>query len=108
MNTREMLEFAAIAAGFYFDPTVKSEHGSIYGCFDDKAQEAYFWDPIANAADRYDLARRCSLVLDFEGCEVRYVVPGDPSQRAFRWEEGDERDEAYCVVRAAAEIGKRR
>jgi hypothetical protein len=62
MNTREMLEFAAIAAGFYFDPTVKSEHGGIYGCFDDKAQEAYFWDPIANAADRQEiiaeLARR--------------------------------------------------
>lgn len=115
MTDRELLELAAKAAGFQFDPTVTTSDDRLYGCFDtDKLQGLYVWAPLTYDDDAFRLQVRVGLHVhcDFE-CK------GHPSVEVFYFkkpgyecgivcESGSDHAAATrrAIVRAAAEIGK--
>lgn len=90
MNDREMLEWAAKAAGLNV--------GTDEGAYDDLK----WWNPLIDDGDRYLLLKKLEMAIDFEAKEVIYCIKDVLYSEAFR-EDGDD---ARAVLRAAAEIGR--
>lgn len=59
---------------------------------------------LTDDGDRYRLARRCGLILDFDACEVRFYVGEEVAPRTLKWTPCNDREEAEAIVRAAASI----
>lgn len=107
---RELLELAAKAAGVDVEYRDKSGfEGRI------NAPKAFYhrigvkeWNPLYDDGDRYRLARACKLELDFDGSVVKAWLHGDDGWHVhkFPFTAGNDTEEAYVVLRAAAEIGK--
>lgn len=105
MSDRELLELAAKAAGIEvvglaskyicqgvsdFALLVRNEQGG----------DSIF-DPLTDDGDRYRLARTCKMRIDFQ---EGLVFAG--YEIAFRFTPGNDKEEVYAIVRAAAEIGR--
>jgi hypothetical protein len=88
MTEREMLEMAAKAVGIPlgYDP-VSGTNST--------------WRPLTDHGDRYRLARDLGMCLDFY---LGYVRIDGKVMQSF--DPRNEVEEAYAIVRAAAEIGK--
>jgi hypothetical protein len=100
MTDRELLDAAANAAGY----AMHSNDDRAPGAYVVIDGEVHHWNPLVDDGDRYRLARKLKLILDFDGGEVRWypnfeyqnvVVP-----RALKF--SDNGGEAYAIVRAAA------
>ena len=113
MNTdRELLELAAKAAAIEYDPRRSKPHpvsGAFWGLWlvihgEPNEHTRRYWNPLADAGDRYRLARHLGLTIDFTECTV-WKRLSDHSLVQEYWG-GDCGDEAHAIVRAAAEIGK--
>lgn len=95
MNDREMLELAAKAAGYTL------AWSSVEGIPPRKADDMETWNPLTDDGDRYRLARKLGLRIDFEAKEILVWV--GESLHFIDFEDGDD---ARAVLRAAAEIGR--
>ena len=96
MSDRELLEWAARAEGSAdaFVEYVPERYPGREGIL---CRNRYIWNPIIDDGDRFRLARKLDMVIDFKNCVVNGV---------FEWTPGNAMEEAYAFVRAAAEIGK--
>jgi hypothetical protein len=98
MSDREMLEFAAKAAGVPLKPDFKER-------FDYYMADMLMWNPLTDDGDALRLAVKCKIDVvqfsllvraDVAGLpDVRELYNGDPLAATRR-----------AIVRAAAEIGK--
>ena len=97
MDDKQMLELAAKAAG-----------GTLEKVFDRHACEfVWNWNPLTDDGDRYRLAKKLNIDIDFSGCFVAYFCDSTNSDRIIGWGgDGNPVDDAHAVVFAAAEIGK--
>lgn len=78
MTDRELLEKAAKATGFQWNPTVQHEDGSLHGCFlDADYQEAWPWNPLTDDGNALRLAVKLRLVVEV-GAEATLVYRDDP------------------------------
>lgn len=100
MQDRELLELAAKAAGIGLVWSSEQESPRDAGCWN-------IWNPLRDDGDRYRLAKACGLCVNFanntvtafrDGAQIALFYFGHASYR--------DGDEGYCIVRAAAEIGK--
>ena len=111
MNDRELLEFAAKAAGY---PHTKwDEHGWFYVCGLEGdwlgPSDFELWNPLKDDGDALRLALQLDIVVwefsqyDRAMVEVRYGAA-----RGEYWGKGGDRfeDTRRVIVHAAAEIGK--
>jgi hypothetical protein len=107
MTDREMIELAARAAG---GREYKSEYMDAFGLYWSKEGEGAFvidengginWNPLTSDADRYRLAEKLKLRIDFS---IQIVTISD-SGVFVCWPE-DEPSAARAITRAAAEIGR--
>jgi hypothetical protein len=99
MTDKELLEAAAKAAGIRLHHwTPDNEFVSVNETTDD---DGPIWNPITSLADRYELARKCELTIDFESGEVnvRYALRSKVEQ--FRFTPSDDRSEAIAILQAA-------
>lgn len=113
-SDRELLELAAKAAGFDYNPTIFNDAG-LWGCFSTaRSQVTHQWNPLADDGDAMRLAVKLRINIehiqtmgraDF-GINCWPVGRGDCGVS----EDGDLSDYAAstrrAIVRAAAEIGK--
>ena len=108
MTDKELLELAAKAAGFELeDGRQLNPKYYFVRPFDfqgSKVDGWVRWNPLIDDGDRYRLAQKLGLAIDFTECSV-WKRLSDPSLIQEYWG-GDCGDEAHAVVRAAAEIGK--
>lgn len=97
-DQRELLELAAYAIGFQFNPTVTFDPFALYGCYKtDARQEEYRWSPLTNKADAFDLMVKLRL-LD---------LPDILFTENLALNEGNESEVVMlAITRAAAVIGK--
>jgi hypothetical protein len=105
MTDRELLELAAKAAGMWpgdfeldddMQPVLPDGKGFRL------AWGRGWWNPLTDDGDRYQLARTCGLIVDFDGCEVRWYVEGEEVPRRLSWFKDDLHGEALAITRAAA------
>jgi hypothetical protein len=95
---RKMIELAATAAGYEIARwTDNGDALLLVG-----VQKP--WNPLGDDGDRYRLAKKLGLCVDFTECTVWKSMP-DHSLIQEYWD-GDCGDEASAIVRAAAEIGR--
>ena len=108
MNDQELMESAAMAIGRLKPhgnanltrPNEELHHSNgVYWFW--PAGES--WNPLKDDGDRYRLAKKLGILIDFEECFVRY--PLDSGSHVIRWPE-EAKNDAYAVVQAAAEIWK--
>lgn len=94
---KDLLIAAAKAAGI--DGVFRvNGYRQIYGI--SKQMDDELWNPITNLSDRYDLARRCELAVDWKLSEVRgYTSEGWPTLHFFT--HNDDESEALAILRAA-------
>lgn len=95
MTQSEMLELAAQAAGIkvhWGASRLQLWHNNMHGTT---------WNPLTNLGDRYDLARRLGMWLDF-GIGNVYL---EQKKIVRRFTVGNEKEEALAIVSAAAELG---
>lgn len=106
MTDKELLEFASKAAGY--NQTKFDENGWFYVCvYEGNPLEWELWNPLTDDGERYRLAKKLNIDIDFSGCFVSYFCESTNSDRIIDWfGEGNPVDDAYAVVFAAAEIGK--
>jgi hypothetical protein len=96
---RKMIELAATAAGYEIARwTDNGDALLLVG-----VQEP--WNPLADDGDRYRLAKKLGLCIDFTECTVYALVHHSLIQKYWG---GDCGDEASAIVRAAAEIQKQK
>ena len=115
MTDRELLEKAAKAVGFQWNPTVQPEDGSLHGCFlDADYQEAWPWNPLLDDGDALWLVVKLGIDLMF-GLQMQDGVacmtamfPLADDWDAVSEPTNDNLQAATrrAIVRAAAEIGK--
>ena len=96
MTDKERLELAAKAAGI----ADLQQVGNIW-YYTNGGYLMRDWNPITDDGDRYRLARTCKMRIDFQ---EGLVFAG--YEIAFRFTPGNDKEEAYAIVRAAAEIGR--
>lgn len=104
-SNRELLERAAKAAGYEvrnvrIADTIKAPELLVLE--PGKIETLQWWSPLLDDGDRYRLARKLRLVIDFHACQVLYDLPD--SIGTEYWTPGDEESEALAIVRAAAAI----
>lgn len=102
MTDRELLELAAKAIHMdvaFFGDDVE------FDCLNDEQQ---YWNPLIDLSDRYSLAKKLGMQIDFcaytirapildkEGCFLRYVEN--------QWK--SDADEGLAILKVAAEIGR--
>jgi hypothetical protein len=111
VTDRELLEPAAKAAGFQFNPTISSGAG-LYGCFaEDAEQTTYLWNPLTDDGDALRLAVKLHIdIRHFMYRDNRMDCLVDRLGRGFA--ENVNQDDPcaatrLAIVRAAAEIGKK-
>lgn len=104
---RELMEQAAKAAG------IAGEYRSGHQAYGDQFIDGidtgarFWWNPLADAGDRYRLAQTLRLNIDFDGCSVwKRTATGMLQEFWGAGYEGD--DDAHAIVRLAAEIGMAR
>ncbi len=102
MSDRELLELAAKAARYTWVRGITKDGG----WWHENPDLARLWNPITDVGDRYRLARACKLIIDFDGGAVRWQFDGEEYKRSLNFTPGNETEEAYAVVTAAAEIGR--
>lgn len=104
-SDRELLEKAAKAAGFQWNPTVSYEDGSLHGCFlAADAQEAWPWNPLADDGD----ALRLAVKLDLQVRQVHFAAHAGWPDRFWRTVAHEDDKIAAtrrAIVRAAAALG---
>lgn len=95
---KDLLEAAAKAAGITLIETKPDYPLWIEGVGE--------WAPITSLSDRYDLARRCKLTIDFD--EGQVVAPYLPKTgwRVHEFTPGNDLEEALAILRAAAATGE--
>lgn len=113
---RELLELAAKASGFHYNPTIQGE--GLWGCFDtDQSQSIYPWNPLEDDGDALRLAVELKIAIfppendegDFVVASIEDGVLGDDGDTWIQeWVKGGDRMTATrrAIVRAAAEIGR--
>ena len=122
MTDRELLELAAKAARFTYNPTVVHEDGSLHGCYlTDDAQEAWPWNPLTDDGDALRLAVKLSMSVhqsDFAAVTAGWAENQNVSitcngKGPWYWKEWLHENRAdsqattrRAIVRAAAEIGR--
>lgn len=110
MTDRELLELAAKAAGLRLHEKGNADRARYYPevaalyAFDELGRINTGWNPLADDGDRYRLAKKLGISIDFNDCCAWKRLPDHSLIQEF-WG-GDCGDEAHAVVRAAAEIGK--
>ena len=107
MSDRELLDFAAKAAGIEW-----------YGYFGDDTCECQYldigpndvvpWNPLTDDGDALRLAATCHMVLDWSGSElhVRFWLTQSPEAPTLTFKSSDCGGDKATIVRAAAEIGR--
>lgn len=98
MTDRELLEAAAKAAGHYLEfqegwngmPDLAHINGNV-------------WAPLTDDGDRYRLARKLDINIDFAECHASHRTTSGVLILEF-WD-GDHGDEAHAILRVAAAIG---
>ena len=103
-NDRELLELAAKAIGFKYTKPTEDYDGSLGLEIGSNPMRTQSWNPLKDASDRYNLAQRLGLAVDFTECTV-WKRCSDHSLIQEYWG-GECGDEAHAIVRAAAKIGK--
>ena len=105
MNAREMLELAAKAARFMYNPSITIDFPTLWGCWEgSKYQSIDPWNPLTDDGDALRLAVTMFRDIRFwyycnsvsVGNEMRIPCGEDPYAATRR-----------AIVRAAAKIGKR-
>lgn len=114
LNDKELLELAAKAAGFEFDPDITDAWGRLYGSFKgDPKRKRYAWNPLSFDDDALRLAVKIGQ-LDYLGIEIQTGLVQVDALKPFencQYEEFKSNEDPYAatrraIVRAAAEIGK--
>lgn len=109
MSDRELLRLAAKA---YADPLIsESPIGGPYGGFsrwigrneDMGCDVSVTWNPLLDDGDRYRLAQKLGINIDYEDCCAWTRKHGNLIQEFWG---GDCPDEAHVIVGVAAQIGK--
>lgn len=105
MNDRELLEFAAKAAGWAYFYTNKDMGGDVIGHYvQNEQRQSFQWNPLDNDGDALRLAvkLRMDLEIGITGCFACTETEGATEYY---------KDDPYAatrlaIVRAAAEIGR--
>ena len=97
MTDRELLESAAKAMGERVPPRFYPDESAVL-------LSGQRWNPLTDDGDRYRLAQKLGLAIDFTECTVWKRLP-DHSLIQEYWG-GDCGDEAHAITSAAAAIGK--
>lgn len=104
MTDRELLEWAADAAG------IKFHRGCEYDNYGGLRTLAGWWNPLSCDAAALGLAVKLDMSIDVEAHEEStYVYAGVTAPRAYAmemWGEDKSAATRRAIVRAAAEIGK--
>lgn len=102
MSDRELLELAAKAAGISYSKYRPDGWLDTRGLWVDGRR----WSPLEDDGDRYRLARKLKGNLYFSGRRGVFEIPSDSDEPPIveKFKLGDPREEAYAIVRAAAEI----
>ncbi len=105
---RELLELAAKAAGKCLHAEVTHEYGN-WGCDTTcvkcgKDPSSASWNPLTDDGDRYRLAQKLRISIDFRNSEAWAKYQGEFIREAWG---GDCGDEAHAILRVAAEISRR-
>lgn len=103
MSDRELLELAAKAAG-----KTNWQSSVCYAAARCDSEGVPYWNPLTNEGDRYRLARSLKGNLYFSGRRGCFEIPSDSDEPPIieYFDIGDEKAEAYAVVRAAATVGR--
>lgn len=104
MSDRELLEKAAKAAGVRIAAPVDkhvAQPGHFAGGFiiDNDKGGQQCWNPLTDHGDRYRLARDRKLTIDFD---LGVVFTMDECEPGNTFTPGDDKSEAYAILRAAA------
>lgn len=104
-SDRQMLQWAAKAAGITYSI---SNNGTFLITQSDNPHATVCWNPLINEGDRYRLARDLRGNLYFSGRRGCFEVPSDGDEPPIIefFTVGDEKEEAYAIVKVAAKIGR--
>lgn len=102
---RELLELAAKAAGL---PHRWCESWQCMAIPHDNGGFVFdsAWNPLQDDGDRYRLARKLCIKIDFFS-NIATVLAAGRFDIGASWREGDDEEEARAIVGLAAEIGRR-
>lgn len=106
MTDREMLEYAAKAAGYlnwsWVENSIFVETGSSRGAM------GYYWNPLTDSKDALELAIQLNILINPDGNSVN-VINDDGYSIEYNYADFGSKSEAVrrAIVRAAAEIGKK-
>lgn len=106
MTDQELIQSAAKAAGFTYDPTMTGEDGTLVGCYrTDDVQTRYVWNPLSDEKDAIEVMIRVQINLEPKedriwahyGTNLHLSEPSDGATSP-----------AFCrvITRMAAEVGK--
>lgn len=100
---RELLTLAAKAAGIQGHFENSGEDAGLF-CYNLKNPSMWLrWNPLTDDGDRYRLAQKLGISIDYEDCCAWTRKHGTLIQEFWG---GDCPDEAHVIVGVAAEIGK--
>ncbi len=113
MTDKELLKLAAKAAGYPIDEGYfeESKNGPwwvyVDGAGDPPNDSAWteIWNPLTDDGDKYRLAKKLEMRIDFDNCLVSKVMPDGDVIRVY-WGMGGKIDDGYAITEVAAEIGK--
>lgn len=106
MNNVELIQSAAKAAGFLYDPNLTGEDGTLVGRYRSEADgPTYVWNPANDLGDAIGMAAVVGVKLDYLGDRV-WAHYGANLHLSELLNQGA--GEATCLVltRIAAEVGK--
>lgn len=106
MNDIELIQSAAKAAGFLYDPTMTGEDGTLVGCYrTDASQTRYVWNPLLDEEDA--IATMIRVKINLEPTEDRLWAHYGQNLHLSEPTDGATLP-AFCrvITRIAAEVGK--
>jgi hypothetical protein len=110
MTNRELLEWAAKAAGFHFNPTM-SANGSLWGCWNTAIQQdIYEWNPLKDDGDAFRLYVKLRLKVwvtpSYAEVDLGHTLINELTSGSEQKHGDPYLYVRRAIVRAAAEIGK--
>jgi hypothetical protein len=104
MTDRELLEAAARVAGIEIQGWFGDDETGEWWV-DIGPEDVIAWNALTDDGDRYRLAKRLGINIDFSDCCAWKRLPD--GELIQEWWGGESGDEAQAVVRAAAAIGEK-
>ncbi len=103
MNDREMLEYAAKAAGYY----MRSEQDGSITVWTDGGSDVPNWNPLNDDGDAFRLAVKLEMFVDFHtGQALNLITPTEDGDQWLCGDLDDDYDSArMAIVLVAAQKG---